>query len=100
MSKTTTLQTLLVRYLSHPKSKFRKVIEDMENTNLKIPRMMTISQVAQTGLLPENALRVMVRCGEIPAVYSGSKAFINFDNLCARLAKLGAEEPASDLTLR
>ena len=73
----------------------------MSNTNNAIPRMMTISQIAQTGLLPENALRVMVRRGEIPAVYSGSKAFINFDNLCARLAKLGAEsEPANDLTLR
>ena len=72
----------------------------MSNTNNTIPRMMTISQVAQTGLLPENALRVMVRRGEIPAVYSGSKAFIHFDTLCARLAKLGAEESASDLTLR
>ena len=64
----------------------------MSNTNNAIPRMMTISQIAQTGLLPENALRVMVRRGEIPAVYSGSKAFINFDNLCKRLARLGAEE--------
>lgn len=57
-----------------------------------IPRMMTITQIARTGLLPENALRVMVRNGEIPAVYSGSKAFINFDNLCKKLSKLGSEE--------
>lgn len=53
--------------------------------------MMTISQAAATGLLPENALRVMVRSGEIPAVYSGNKAFINFDNLCKRLEILGAD---------
>lgn len=64
----------------------------MYNTNNSIPRMMTIHQIAETGLLPENALRVMVRQGKIPAVYSGSKAFINFDNLCAQLSKLGASE--------
>ena len=69
----------------------------MIETNIRIPRMMTIPQIAQTGLLPENALRVMVRTGEIPAVYSGSKAFINFDNLCKRLSKLGAEDiPSAD----
>ena len=62
----------------------------MTNTTLNIPKMMTIHQIAQTGLLPENALRVMVRNGEIPAVYSGSKAFINFDNLCKKLEKLGS----------
>lgn len=60
-------------------------------TNTNIPTMMTIHQIAETGLLPENALRVMVRNGEIPAVYSGSKAFINFDNLCKRLERLGAD---------
>ena len=65
--------------------------------NQNIPRMMTISQIARTGLLPENALRVMVKNGEIPAVYSGTKAFINFDNLCMRLAKLGSEEGNNDV---
>ena len=67
----------------------------MTEKDIKIPQMMTISQIAATGLLPENALRVMVKNGEIPAVYSGAKAFINFDNLCRRLAKLGAEESNS-----
>ena len=57
-----------------------------------IPKMMTINQVAKTGLLPENALRVMVRQGEIPAVYSGKKAFINYENLVRRLQRLGASE--------
>ena len=73
----------------------------MTETNIRVPRMMTISQVAKTGILPENALRVMIKAGEIPAVYSGSKAFINFDNLCARLAKLGLEaDTTSDSTIR
>ena len=67
----------------------------MTEKNIRVPRMMTIHQIALTGVLPENALRVMVRNGEIPAVYSGSKAFINFDNLCDRLAKLGAEDDNS-----
>ena len=67
----------------------------MTETTIRVPRMMTIQQIAQTGLLPENALRVMVRTGEIPAGYSGSKAFINFDNLCKRLSKVGAEDISS-----
>ena len=61
-------------------------------TSNNIPKMMTIYQIAKTGLLPENALRVMVRNGEIPAVYSGKKAFINYENLVRRLQQLGAPE--------
>ncbi len=59
-----------------------------------IPRMMTIPEIAKTGLLPEHALRVMVKNGDIPAVYSGAKAFINFDNLCQKLSQMGAVEPS------
>ena len=62
----------------------------MQNFNNSIPKMMTISQIAQTGLLPENAIRVMLRDGVIKAVYSGRKAFINYDNLGAYLRNLGA----------
>lgn len=53
-----------------------------------IPKMMTIRQIAETGLLPENTIRVMLRNGQIQAVYSGKKALINFDNLCAYLRTL------------
>ena len=60
--------------------------------NNNIPKMMTIPEIAKTGLLPEHALRVMVKCGEIPAVYSGAKAFINYDNLVAKLSQMGAVE--------
>lgn len=56
----------------------------------RIPTMMTIRQVAKTGILPEAAIRRMVKDGTIPAIYSGSKAFINFDTLCNMLARLGA----------
>ena len=53
-----------------------------------IPRMMTIRQVAKTGILPETAIRTMVKDGTIPAIYSGCKAFINFDQLCKMLNRL------------
>lgn len=59
----------------------------MEITN-NIPKMMTVRQIAETGLLPENTIRVMLRNGQIQAVYSGKKALINFDNLCAYLRTL------------
>ena len=61
------------------------------NTNA-IPRMMTIPEIAKTGLLPEHALRVMVERGEIPAVYSGANDFINYDNFVAKLSQMGAVE--------
>lgn len=53
-----------------------------------IPKMMTVRQIAATGLLPENTIRVMLRNKQIQAVYSGKKALINFDNLCDYLRTL------------
>lgn len=34
----------------------------------KIPRMMTIREIAKTGLLPEHALRLMLKAGKLPAI--------------------------------
>lgn len=59
----------------------------MEETK-KLPQMMTVRQIAKTGLLPENAIRVMLKNGQIKAVYSDRKALINFDNLCEYLKTL------------
>lgn len=59
----------------------------MEETK-KLPQMMTVRQIAKTGLLPENAIRVMLKNGQIKAVYSGRKALINFDNLYEYLKTL------------
>ena len=53
-----------------------------------IPKMMTVRQVAATGILPETAIRRLLKQGKIPAVYSGTKAFINFDQLCDMLSNL------------
>lgn len=59
----------------------------MDN-NQKIPTMMTVREVAATGLLPESAIRRLLREKKIAAVYSGKKALINFDILCNQLANL------------
>ncbi len=62
-----------------------------------IPRMMTVRQVARTGLLSEHALRLMLKAGKLPAIFVGNKALINYDRLCEQLATLGADltkEPA------
>ena len=60
----------------------------MENNTYNIPKMMTVRQVAATGLLPESAIRRLLREKKIAAVYSGNKAFINFDIRCNQLANL------------
>jgi hypothetical protein len=58
----------------------------------KQPRMMTIREIAATGLLPEHALRLMLKAGRLPAFYVGNKAMINYDKLCEQLAGLGTED--------
>ena len=63
-------------------------LKTMENNTYNIPKMMTVRQVAATGLLPESAIRRLLREKKIAAVYSGNKAFINFDILCNQLANL------------
>ena len=59
------------------------------------PRLMTVRQVAQTGILPEHALRSLLRRGRITAVYVGRKAFINYDTLCQQLSRLGETDFSS-----
>lgn len=52
------------------------------------PRMMTIREIAKTGLLPENALRTMVKDGRAPHIMVGNKAMINYDKLVEMLEGL------------
>ncbi len=58
--------------------------------DITIPKMMTVREVARTGVLPENAIRTMLKNKTIPAVYAGNKALINFDRLCDYLNSLSA----------
>lgn len=50
-------------------------------TTITVPRMMSIRETARTGILPENALRAMLREGRLPGVYCGVKYLVNFDRL-------------------
>ncbi|MDO4962069.1 MAG: hypothetical protein Q4E57_09550 [Eubacteriales bacterium] len=55
------------------------------------PNMMTIRQIAKTGLLSEHALRLMLRAGKLPAIYIGKKALINYDKLVDQLESLDVD---------
>jgi hypothetical protein len=37
--------------------------------DMKQPNMMTVREVAKTGLLSEHALRIMLKAGKLPAIY-------------------------------
>lgn len=47
----------------------------------RIPRIMTIRQIAKTGFMTETALRKLVKTGEIPVIKVGNRNLINFDRL-------------------
>ncbi len=53
-----------------------------------MPNMMTIREIAKTGLLSENALRCLLKEGKLPVVYIGKKALINYSLLCEQLNQL------------
>lgn len=55
------------------------------------PRIMTIREIASTGLLSEHALRLMLKEGKLPAIYIWKKALINYDRLCEELQSLEAD---------
>ena len=61
----------------------------MQNREMS-PRMMTVREVASTGILSEHALRVLLKKGKLPAIYVGKKALINFDKLCENLNSLSS----------
>lgn len=56
-----------------------------------LPRMKTIREVAALGILPEHALRVMAKRGELPCIYAGNKCLVNVDTLIAQLNNLGGQ---------
>lgn len=60
--------------------------------NYNLPQMMTIREIARTGVLPENALRMFVKQNKIPYISVNKKVLINFRVLCDIL-----NNPASEL---
>ena len=61
---------------------------EVENKTATPPRMMTIRQVAQTGVLPEHALRQMEKQNMLPGFDVGKKCLINYDKLVEQLQQL------------
>lgn len=51
----------------------------------KLPKMMTIREIAATGILPEYAIRTLVREGKIPAIRCGTAVRINLNTLIEML---------------
>ena len=60
----------------------------MENSG-RIPRMLTIRQVAANGMLPETALRRLAAEDRLPALKVGNRLLINLDLLIEQLNGLG-----------
>lgn len=56
----------------------------------KQPTMMTIREIAGTGLMSDHALRIMLKAGKLPAIFIGKKALINYDKLCEEFQALEA----------
>lgn len=52
------------------------------------PIMMTVREVARTGILSEHAIRILLKQKKLPAIYVGKKALINYDKLCIALQNL------------
>jgi len=57
--------------------------------------MMTIREIAKTGLMTEHALRILLKAGKLPAIYIGKKALVNYDKLCEELQALKADVASS-----
>lgn len=50
-----------------------------------IKKFLTIREVAKTGLLSENALRIMQKQGKLPCIKVGVKCLVNYNLLLEQL---------------
>ena len=53
-----------------------------------IPKMLTIREVAKTGLLSEYTLRQLCKQGKVPCITVNNKVLINFDAFVQQLQQL------------
>lgn len=58
------------------------------NGETKIPKMMTVRQVAKTGMISEYAFRQLIKQGKIPCIALEHKVLINFDAFVEQLQQL------------
>lgn len=59
------------------------------NSMEDFPKMMTIREVAATGLLPETALRRLNKEHRLPAIQVGTVTYVNYQALVYMLNNLG-----------
>ena len=53
-----------------------------------MPKMLTIRQIAATGILSEHAIRMLVKAGKIPHLTVGKRVLINLDTVLKMLESL------------
>lgn len=63
----------------------------------QVPKMLTIREVAMTGVMSEHALRKLVKAGRLPVVYVGKKALINYDLFIEQLKSLSTNLTGDDI---
>ena len=61
----------------------------MKTNSPNVPTLMTIPEVAATGLLSEYALRKLQKEGRLPSFRVGNKVLINYEKLLEQLNNLG-----------
>ena len=50
----------------------------METQSVTMPRLMTIREVARTGVIREHTLRQLIKQGAIPHVQVGNRQLVNY----------------------
>lgn len=82
------LVNVVLRLFRSVKVMFSKLCKKGGITMHDNPKMMTIREIAKTGLLSEHALRLLLKEGKLPAIYIGNKALVNYDKLRTELQNL------------
>lgn len=49
---------------------------------LNTPKLMTVRQIAKTGIISEGTLRRLIKQGTIKPLYSGNRALLNYNSVC------------------
>ena len=53
--------------------------------NVKIPRFVTIVQASKRGVASVYTLRLMLKRGELPGYFAGTRFYINLDKLLEQI---------------
>lgn len=56
------------------------------------PQMLSIRQIAKTGIMSEHALRVLEKEGKLLCLYIGNRCLINYGRLLEQLNSLGCSD--------